>query len=169
MWKGTQDVGAAVAFLQARSEVRRIGGLGISVGGETLLGAASAHPAIQAIAADGATHRCTGELLALESERPLVRNFTARVMYGTVQLLTFERPPLPLLESMTAVSGARFLLIAGEKNDMEVAFNQKFQQAVGERAALWVAPGVGHMGAFGGHPQEYERRVIQFFDSVLLE
>ena len=52
-WQGTQDVGAAVAFLQARDEVKAIGGLGSSLGGEVLLGAASKYPALKAIAADG--------------------------------------------------------------------------------------------------------------------
>jgi len=57
------------------------------MGGEVLLGAASQYPSITAIAADGATRRSTEELLALESERPLVRNFTARVcMHGQAVL-----------------------------------------------------------------------------------
>ena len=40
-----------------------------------------------AIVADGATRRSVDELLALPSERPLVRNFTARVMYAAVRIL----------------------------------------------------------------------------------
>ena len=40
-WQGTRDVGAALAYLQARPEVKAIGGLGLSMGGEALLGAAS--------------------------------------------------------------------------------------------------------------------------------
>ena len=51
------------------------------------------------IAADGATTRSLDELLALPSERPLVRNFTARVMYAAVQILSGETPPVPLLDS----------------------------------------------------------------------
>jgi pimeloyl-ACP methyl ester carboxylesterase len=61
-WQGTHDVGAAVAFLQARDEVKMIGGLGSSLGSEVLLGAASEYPAMQAIAADGATTRSLGRV-----------------------------------------------------------------------------------------------------------
>ena len=43
-WQGTRDVGAAVDFLKTRGEVKAIGGLGSSLGGEVLLGAASAYP-----------------------------------------------------------------------------------------------------------------------------
>jgi pimeloyl-ACP methyl ester carboxylesterase len=85
-WQGTRDVGAAVAFLETRPEVDSVGGLGLSLGGEVLLGAASDYPALEAIAADGATRRNLAELLALPSERPLVRNFIARIMYASVQL-----------------------------------------------------------------------------------
>ena len=162
-WQGTQDVGAAVQFLESRPEVAQIGGLGISMGGEALLGAASAYPQITAIAADGATRRSVAELLALPSERPLVRNFTTRVMYGTVQLLSGEQPPTPLLESMQAAPGTRFLLIAAGGDELEKAFNELFAQTLGERAALWVASGAQHARIFSQYPQEYEQRLVQFF------
>jgi fermentation-respiration switch protein FrsA (DUF1100 family) len=38
---------------------------------------------------------------------------------------------------------------------------------LGERAALWIAPDADHVQAFGRHPEEYERRVIEFFDAAL--
>jgi len=166
-WQGTQDVGAALDFLRARPEALRIGALGSSMGGEVLLGAASAYPEIRAIAADGATRRSSAELLALESERPLVRNFTARVMYAVVGLLTGERPPVPLLQSMSESGETRFLLIAAGANPLEVAFNRLFAQTLGARLDLWVAPDVGHTGAFSRYPEEYARRLVGFFERTL--
>lgn len=166
-WQGTSDVGAAVAFLQAQEGVQHIGGLGSSMGGEVLLGAASTYPALQAIVADGATRRCTAEYVALEENRPLVHNFTARVMYATVQLLTGERPPLPLLESMRSAESTRFFLIAAGNNELEISFNQLFASTLAGRADLWVVPGVGHTGAFAQNPGAYEERVIAFFQSVI--
>ncbi len=38
-WQGTVDLGATVDYLRTKAEVKTIGGLGISMGGETLLGA----------------------------------------------------------------------------------------------------------------------------------
>ena len=167
-WQGTRDVGAAVTFLEGRNEVQRIGGLGISMGGETLLGAASLYPAIEAIAADGATRRSTEELLALESERPLGRNFTARVMYATVQLLTGDMPPKFLLDAMIEAKSSRFLFIAAGRNTLEKAFNQLFATTLGSRASLWIASETDHTGAFSRYLEEYEQRVIEFFDDALL-
>ena len=168
-WQGTRDVGAAVTYLQARSEVKSIGGLGISLGGEVLLGAASTYPAIKAIVADGATQRCIEELNALPAEQPLYRNFTARVMYAAVQVLTGETPPTPLLASMQEATDARFLLIAAGADEQEVAFNQLFVDSIGARADLWVAMDTPHTGAFDRYPVEYEQRVIEFFKSSGLD
>lgn len=166
-WQGTHDVGAAVGYLQARPEVKAIGGLGLSMGGEVLLGAASAYPALKAITADGATRRTLDELRALPSERSLYRNFTARVMFATVRVLSGETPPKPLLDSMIAAPSTSFLLVAAASNDLEVKYNALFAQTVGERAVLWVAPGASHTGAFARFPDEYEQRVIAFFDAHL--
>lgn len=168
-WQGTSDVGTAVAYLQGRQEVKTIGGLGWSMGGEVLLGAAADYPAIRAIAADGASRRSTQELTALPSERPLIRSFTARVMYATVQLLSGDKPPAPpLLDSMRAAGSTAFLLIAGGANSLEARFNELFAETIGESAVLWVAPEAPHTGAFDRYPSEYEQRLIGFFDAMLL-
>jgi pimeloyl-ACP methyl ester carboxylesterase len=167
-WQGTADVGAAVKYLQARPDVEQIGGLGLSMGGEALLGAASTYPALKAIVADGATRRCVAEQLALPVEQPLYRNFTARVMFATVQVLSGDQPPKPLLDSMVEAQSARFLLIAGGANALEVAFNELFAITVGEQASLWVAPRAPHTGAFDLYGDRYERLVIAFLDETLL-
>jgi pimeloyl-ACP methyl ester carboxylesterase len=166
-WMGSPDVGAAVDYLLDQADVERIGGLGISMGGEVLLGASAQFPQISAIIADGATRRSLAELLALPSERPLVRNFTARVFFGSVQLLGGGQPPAPLLDEMRAAPSTRFFLIAAGENEQETAFNQLFAENLGANASLWIVPGVGHTGAFSRYPQEYEQRLIAFFDGAL--
>ncbi len=167
-WQGTPDVGAAVAFLKEQEGIERIGGVGSSMGGEVLLGAAAEYPEIQAIVADGATRRSTVEYLALEANRPLVRNFTSRVMYATVRLLTGEQPPSPLFDSMVQSKSTRFLLIAAGQNKLETEFNQLFAKTLGSRASLWIVPGATHTGAFSLNPATYEQRVTEFFQAELL-
>ena len=168
-WKGTRDVGAAVAFLSARDEVQAIGGLGLSLGAEVLLGAASTYPEMTAIVADGATRRSLDELRALKSERPFVRNYVSRVMYLTVEVLSGDDPPdPPLLDSMIATEGTRFLLVAGETNKLEVKFNELFASSLSSRVDLWIAPDVGHTRAFSRYPDEYAQRVMVFLDANLL-
>jgi pimeloyl-ACP methyl ester carboxylesterase len=168
-WQGNSDVGAALAFLQDKKDVKAVGALGLSMGGEVLLGAASQFPSIRAIAADGATRRSIQELLALESERSLVRNFTARVMYATVQMISGERPPKPMLDSMVESDDTVYLLIAGGNKELEVKFNRLFVDALDSRASLWIAPETGHIEAYRRFPEQYEQHLINFFDSALVE
>lgn len=168
-WQGTRDVGAAVAYLQTQPDVKAIGGLGLSLGAEVLLGAASTYPEIAAITADGATQRSIAELRALPSERPLYRNFTARVMFTTVQVLSGDDPPTPpLLDSMVEAETTAFLLIAAGSDPQEVDYNELFAETLGARATLWVAPDASHTGAFSRYRDEYEQRVGAFFDAFLL-
>lgn len=62
----------------------------------------------------------------------------------------------------------RYLLIAGGGNQREVAFNELFAAAIPDRSRLWIAPKAAHTGAYALYPEEYERRVIAFFDAAVL-
>lgn len=163
-WQGTADVGAAVSYLENQPDVNHISGLGISMGGEVLLGAASTYPQIEKIVADGATRRSLSELLALESERPLVRNYTARVMFATVQVIGGLKPPLPLIDSIMKAENTRFLFIAAGNNEMEVAFNKLFKNILGSRADLWIAQDSEHTIAIQDYPAKYEEQLISFLN-----
>ena len=144
--------------------MRNIGGLGLSMGGEVLLRAASQYPLLTAIVADGATRRSIEEVTALPTERSLVRNFTARVMYATVRLLSGAEPPLPLMNSMEEANRTQFFFIAAGSDALEVQFNQLFAKNLGGRASLWVVPEVSHTSAFERYGDAYEKYVIDFFD-----
>lgn len=167
-WNSSPDIAAAVRYLQEQPEAGTIGALGLSMGGEILLGEAAANPEIKAIVVDGATRRSTQELLALDSERSLVHNFTARVMYAATELFGGDKPPQPLLESMLLADKTNFLFIAAGDEDLEVKFNQLFFDRLGsDRAVLWVAPEVDHLGALRRYSQEYENRIINFLEDSL--
>lgn len=168
-WNGTRDAGAAVDYLLSRDDVDSIGGLGISLGGEVLLGAASAYPALQAIAADGATFRSIDEYTALPANESLLRNFTIRLWTFFVGLFTGDERPLPLLESIQNSGDTVFLFIAAGQDEQEVAFNEVFDQTVGERGDLWIIADADHTGGFARHPEAYEQQVADFFRAALLD
>lgn len=166
-WEAVRDVGAAVAYLLKQDNVRAIGGLGTSLGGEVLLGSVSSYPGLKAVVSDGATHRSIDDYIALPSRRDLVHSWTTRVMYAAAGLFSGDVPPVTMVESITQAQDARFLFIAAGSEKDEIEYNTHFQETVGERAELWVVPGVGHISAFAGYPKEYEERVIAFLESAL--
>lgn len=167
-WQGTRDVGAAVEYLSQQDEVVAVGGLGLSLGGEVLLGAASTYPALRAIVSDGATARSLAEHDFLPSVRSLPVTIQMGFMDFVVQLLMGDQPPLPLGESLAAATSTQFLFIAAGNEADEVAYNTAFAELVGERGTVWIVPEVGHTAAFSRYPQDYTQRVMTFFTQVLL-
>ena len=167
-WEGTRDVQAAVAYLQGDESVRAIGGLGLSLGGEVLLGALNATPALGAVVSEGATYRSTAEYLALPGLDDLPHSAYPRLVYAATGLFTGDAQPVPIVDSIADTPDVRLLLIASGRDPDEVAYNTRFAAVAGDRARLWVVPDVGHTGAFAGHPDEYGQRVTNFFRSALL-
>lgn len=168
-WSGNHDIGAAVEFLAKQRDVQNVGGLGLSMGGEILLGAASSFPALRAIVADGATHRAVNEYIALPENQPLYRNLTQHVFTFWVGLFSGEaKPDPPLHESIKQAEGTAFLFIAAGNVADEIAYNSLFHVIVGGRSQLWILPDVDHTGGFSATPDAYETQVITFFERELL-
>lgn len=167
-WGGTEDVGAAIDFLQKQEDVKAIGGLGISLGGEVLLGAASQYQQLKAVVSDGATYRTLDDYLALPSRRPLVRSFTTRLMFAAAQLFGGVKSPITLADSISEARETSFMFIIAGNVEKESEYGALFEQAADGRAQLWVANGVGHTGAYAAYPDEYGQRVTAFFNKALL-
>jgi uncharacterized protein len=51
----------------------------------------------------------------------------------------------------------------------EAELSETFYAAAREPKAIWRVPGSGHTGGIEARPQEYERRVVGFFDDALLD
>jgi pimeloyl-ACP methyl ester carboxylesterase len=167
-WEGGGDVAAAMQFLSTQKDINVIGGLGLSLGGEVLLGAASANPAMKAIVTEGATYRSMSEYRALPSHADLVQSVQPWVTYTTVRLLTGQTPPTSMVDSIKGSPSTHFLFIAVQDTPNEVEYADVYADAAPGRAEQWIISTGGHIGGFTNYPDEYERRVIGFFRSVLL-
>jgi pimeloyl-ACP methyl ester carboxylesterase len=169
-WNASPDIGAALDFLSQQDAVQKIAGLGLSMGGEILLGAASSYPEIKAIVAEGATLRGANDYLSLPSNRPLYRSFTHRVFSFMVGIVSGDTQPDPtLLQSIKAAESTSFLFIAAGTNETEIAYNSLFYEGAENRSQLWIIAEVGHTGGYSHNPQEYEQHLLDFFNAVLTE
>jgi uncharacterized protein len=166
-WNGTPDIASAVEFLSGRDEVTSIGGLGLSMGGEILLGAASEYPAIEAIVAEGATLRGVNDYLSLPSNRPLYRNFTHRVFTFMVGVFSDDaQPELTLVQSIEAAQSTSFLFIAAGTDETEIAYNTLFHESASQRSHLWIIADAAHTGGYSHDSEQYEQQVVDFFNRV---
>ena len=171
-WKGERDVHAAVQFLKRRSDVDpdRIGGIGLSVGGEMMIEAAAESDGLQAVVSEGAGIRSMREALAIPETRMRIESTLvhAAVTPG-VALFSNDRPPAALDDLAADISPTPlFLIYADPGQGGEAELQQTFYEAAREPKELWLVPGAGHTGGIEAQPDEYERRVVGFFDDALL-
>jgi len=171
-WQGDRDLEAAVAFLQRRPDVdpERIGGIGLSVGGEMLLDAASEVEGLKAVVSEGAGIRSIREALDVPETRASIE---AALLYAVatpaVALFSSSLPP-PSLTDLVGKIAPRpvFLVYAVPGAGGEAELNETFYEAAGDPKEIWKVPGAGHTGGIEAQPEEYERRVVGFFDDALL-
>lgn len=168
-WQGERDVHAAVAFLQSRPDVdpARIGGIGLSVGGEMMIEAAAESDALKAIVSEGASGRSVRDELANPGGRWQELIGTG-VATAATAIFTGNVPPADLQSLVPKISGAVFFVYGERGQPAEQPANDAFYAAARGEKELWEVPGSTHMGGIDAQPAEYERRIVGFFDRVLL-
>jgi hypothetical protein len=164
-WEWREDVAGALAFLKAQPEVDpgRIGGLGISTGGDVLVETAPDRPELRAIVGDGVAaetwedwHRLRGTELGA---------IPGAVMFGTIQVLSGD-PPSPALEDRVRELRQPLLLVSAGRAE-EYEFNLMYDRAGGENVEHWNLPDLTHTSGLREAPEAYEARVAAFFDREL--
>jgi fermentation-respiration switch protein FrsA (DUF1100 family) len=170
-WSAEKDMDAAIAFLQARRDVHRdrIGGLGLSVAGETLLETAAHNQALKAVVSEGAGSRSLREELDMTyGAEALLALPLQGALTATTAVFADELPPANLRDLIGKISPRAVLLIAAGRGVDSEQLNAGFYNAAGEPRTLWQIPEAGHTSGLQARPKEYELRVVSFFDRELL-
>jgi uncharacterized protein len=171
-WKGERDVRAAVEFLRRRPDVdpQRIGGIGLSVGGEMMMEAAAESEGLAALVSEGAGIRSIRESLAIPGTRKRIEAALAHaIVTPAVALFANSTPPASLEDLAGQIAPTPFFLIyAVPGQGGEAELSETYFEAAREPKEIWLVPGAGHTGGIEAQPAEYERRVVGFFDDALL-
>ena len=170
-WGGDEDIKAAVRYLQSRPDVDpgRIGGIGLSVGGELMLEAAAETPDLAAVVSEGAGARMYSEEMREDmpsTDRPLMA-VSAWVKQAAIAVFSNQSPPTDLRDLVGRIAPRPVLLIAAPEHGVGEELNRGYARAAGATAALWEIPESRHVGGLAARPAEYERRVAGFFDEAL--
>jgi MYXO-CTERM domain-containing protein len=168
-WEGERDILAAVAFLEGRPDVdpQRIGGIGLSVGGEMMIAAAARSTALKAIVSEGASARSVRDVVANPGTtwQDVLGNGVAT---AATALFSNRPPPEDLKSLVPRISGAALFVYGQRGQPAEKPANETFYAVAHSPKGLWEVPGSGHVGGIDARPREYERRVVGFFDRTLL-
>lgn len=171
-WAMDRDLKAAAAFLRRQPDVDpgRIGGLGLSVGGEMLLQTAAESKDFKAVVSEGAGSRSVREDLekprTLEDVLALPASF---VQTAGIAVFANQAPPPSLVDLTPRIAPRPMFLIyalhgtGGEEKQL----NPKYYAAAGTPKQIWEIPEASHTGGIDARPREYEQRVIGFFDHAL--
>ena len=167
-WGGDKDINAAISFLQSRPDVHgdRIGGLGLSVGGELMLETAAESPSLKAVVSEGAGFRSIREASDLPGAAKLLLPQNV-ALTATTAVFANEGPPPNLEELVPRIAPRPIFLIFATHGQGGEELNRAYFEAAGEPKTLWEVPDASHTGAIDVRPGEYERRVVAFFDSAL--
>lgn len=176
------DARSALEYVRSRDDLCRLplGVMGVSRGSQTALVIAAENPEVRAACCEGAY-----------STRKLVMYFTLRWAFlyipdGIMKLVPAwhfrftmaimrgvsqwkRRCRYLLIERwLPRLSGRPVLLIAGERdNYVHPEISQGLEAEIGNSAEVWIAPHAKHNRARVADQSEYDRRLVEFFQSHL--
>jgi hypothetical protein len=171
-WTFDEDIKAGVKFLTRRADVDagRIGGIGLSVGGEMMLQTAADTEQLSAVVSDGAGARVISEELD-DIDDTFGKLFSAPMFaVKTASLAVFSNhaPPANLTKYISRVAPRPIMLIHAAKGEVDRKTPEYLAAARGH-AEEWEVPRGGHTAGIRTMPAEYARRVVSFFDRSLLD
>jgi hypothetical protein len=157
---------AGLDWLSRRPDVdpARIGGFGLSLGGEVLLEAASRDRRLAAVVSDGGARPMDQQKVEPLGSLGRVQLWVAE---QAIRGVSGMEPARSLVGMMPRIAPRPVLLVAGGRAPNEVATARLYRDAGGDGVELWELPDAGHTAGYRTHPAAYERRTVGFLDRAL--
>lgn len=159
------DVVRAVQLAYAQPGVSSVGALGFSVGASAVALAAVREPSIHAVILY-ATWTSLREEIAYKARRR--GRLAAFFITKGYELSGVDVDAVSPVVQLHRISPRPVLLLSGGLDtDTPPSVMDRVMGACGEPSELWKLPSAGHGGYLQAAPEEYERRVMGFWESVL--
>jgi uncharacterized protein len=165
-YREAEDVQELVKFARRQPGVKWLGVLGFSAGGVAAIRAALLNPEIQAVVSEGNFYSLDYEIrnsqaapLSLEWQIQNMVVLWYRLLAGVWPSQVSPAADLAQLIPRPV------LLVYGEGEIVNNRGNDQYVR-LGPSRQLWVVPGVGHGGYAQKWPDEYENRIVRFFDQA---
>jgi uncharacterized protein len=171
-----RDILGAVDFLRTGplpypelGHPRAIGGLGISMGGATMLLAAAREPAIRGVVTDSA-YAAFVPLLEKNSAMPGL--FIPSVSYAMRLLYGINFDAVRPVSVVASIAPRPILFIQGTADTLVPSWNMNLLAAAASAVSdahvqTWLVPGANHIQSYHKMGIKYINRVVAFFTSAL--
>ena len=125
---------------------------------------------LAAVVPEGIGSRSIKESLELSGAIRVAELVTAPLLTSGVVVFTDQAAPPNLVDATKGLAPARAFIIWGENGQpAEKVLSPTYVDAADGAALSWEVPDARHTRGIDAAPEEYERRVIAFFDSTLLD
>jgi dienelactone hydrolase len=170
-YQEVEEVHDVINYLRERGDVdlSRLGIHGFSSSGATAIIATARYPEIKAVVAEGGYADMDALVRDHTGDIPLfagkIYYWSMRQTYRAVIGNKFET--LNTLNVINQIAPRPLLLVYGSTEVTLDGAKAQFE-AAGSNAELWVVEGAGHGNYLNVAPQEYESRMLSFFDAAFL-
>jgi hypothetical protein len=134
-----------------------------------MIEAAAETDELAAVVSEGAGARSTTE--DMDQDDPALGKWTLGLAMSAAKTVAVavssNQAPPANLKDLAAKVEQPMLLIAAPNAPNGEKLNRGYANAAGDSATLWEIPESGHVGGLEARPEEYERRVVGFFDEAL--
>jgi len=166
-----KDLLGAIGFLGEKG-IESVGVIGFSLGGAVGITTAATCEEIRAVIADGAFVELRSTLARGAQERglplvlirflgPFILRVAGRRVGGDLE----ESDPLRWVDKIAPQ--ALFIIHGGQDPYVSTDDVRRLYDRAGEPKELWIVPEAGHRQVDKLHPEEYQERVLTFFDRYL--
>ncbi len=163
-----EDLFGALDYLAAERGIERVGVLGFSMGATVALLTAALSDRIAVVVTDGSFVRFKRTFQRFLTTRGVPRGL-ARFLVGGILASGALRMEGRLDQTeaclWTAHIGTRPILFIHGAEDPYITTPEVYEMAslAAGPTEVWVVDGVGHRGAYKANPDEYNRRVVEWF------
>jgi len=164
-YKEVKDLDAAVSYLKGRKDVKNIGALGFSLGASVAL--MNKNNDVKAIVSDSAYSNLNNMINIMYKnffilKYPLV--YLARI-YGKI---FFNADPKDISPKDSIKNINKPVLIIHGKKDSQIPVNEAYiLHNANKKTELWIGENAGHGENYALNKEEYEKRVLEFFEKNL--
>ncbi|MFT3892623.1 MAG: alpha/beta fold hydrolase [Anaerolineales bacterium] len=161
------DVLSAVQYLLTRIDVHgdRIGAYGVSLGAQAVLRAAIQTDKIHALVLEGLAPSRISDHGGVPKTVSQWISYPVKWMFYPLHWFMVGGRDAGLLQIVGKVAPRPILFIANGEKD--IAYNRLFYKAAGEPKELWEVPEISQGGALAQEPDEFMKRMIDFFGTSL--
>lgn len=168
----TRDVATALSYLQSRPDVdqTRLGIYGTSMGAMTSIHAAAQMPAWRAVAVESPFANLETTLQQVTAPRVGLPSWTTWPLFALYRLRTgVNLSEMRSIDDMAALGQRPFYAIADLKDTVTIPGDARILYNASHAALreLWEVPDAGHTEARFLHPNEFDQRLVAFFNATL--